>query len=297
MALTKEQKAEWLDVLKATGGNREVMLNSRVIPAWYKDLLGQVEREELLLSFPDLPSVRVILTRCPAAGEGCPLHINFHGGGFILPQNEDDDLYCAHLALGMRGIVVDVDYAKSDENPYPAAARQAYEVTKWVFSKAESWGADVSRISAGGHSAGGNLVEYICMKAGKTGDFTLCLALLDYAATDNHMAMEMENASRMQAFSMLYADGDEALLKDPYVSPIYASKEDLKAFPPTVIAEAGNCPFTEINRRFGAMLTEAGVSVSYLSYPESRHGFSVRMVDEWQKAQEDFIDVLVKAGR
>ena len=26
------------------------------------------------------------------------MHVNFHGGGFIFPQNEDDDMYCAHLA-------------------------------------------------------------------------------------------------------------------------------------------------------------------------------------------------------
>jgi acetyl esterase/lipase len=90
--------------------------------------------------------------------------------------------------------------------------------------------------------------------------------------------------------SLLYADGNEELLKDPMVSPVFAKPEQLKGFPPTLIIEAGKCPFVATNRRFGSMLESAGTLVKIVSFPESRHGFTVRMLDDWWNAQETIID-------
>ena len=296
MALTKEQRQELLDAIDRTGGNREVMLSTRVIPDDYRAMLGQVEREERTLQFGDIPPVRVILSRDPARRPNCPVHVNFHGGGFILPQNEDDDMYCAHLALGIHGIVVDVDYALTDRYPFPAAFDQAYAVICWVFEQCAGWNADAARVSAGGHSAGGNLTTVAAMKAARTGAFRLNLAILDYSANDNYMALTDQGNERTRAFSLLYADGDPELLKDPFVSPVYADVEQLKGFPTTLIAEAGKCPFVETNRRFGGMLEQAGVHVDYVSFPDSRHGFSVRMIDDWRGAQQAFIDAINAAA-
>ena len=44
-----------------------------------------------------------------------------HGGGFVYPQDPDDDMYCAHIAAATHGIVVDIDYATSWEGPFPLA--------------------------------------------------------------------------------------------------------------------------------------------------------------------------------
>lgn len=292
MALTKEQKQELLAVIDRTGGSREVMLSTRVIPEDYRAMLGQVEREEQTLQFENIPPVRVIISRDPARKIGCPVHVNFHGGGFILPQNEDDDMYCAHLALGIHGIVVDVDYALTDSYPFPAAFDQAYAVIGWVFEQCAAWNADAARVSAGGHSAGGNLTTVAAMKAARTGAFRLNLAILDYSANDNYMALTDQGTERTRAFSLLYADGDPERLKDPFVSPIYADIDQLRGFPHTLIAEAGKCPFVETNRRFGNMLEQAGVQVDYVRFPDSRHGFSVRMIDDWRGAQQAFIDAI-----
>lgn len=292
MALTTAQKQALLDAIRRTGGNREVMLSTRVVPEDYRAMLDQVEREEMVLTLDGIVPVRVIISRDPARAANCPVHINFHGGGFILPQNEDDDMYCAHIALGIHGIVVDVDYALTDKHAWPAAFDQAYAVTQWVFEQCAAWDADVKRVSAGGHSAGGNLVTVAAMKAARTGAFKWNLAILDYSATDNYMALTDKGTERTRAFSLLYADGDEERLKDPFVSPIYATVEQLKGLPDTLIAEAGNCPFLEVNRQFGKMLEAAGVNVSYVTFPDSRHGFSVRMIDDWRGAQQAFIDTI-----
>lgn len=296
MALTTEQKQELLAVLGRTGGHREVMLRVREIPAEYQENLNRVEREELRLAFDGMPPVRVIVTRDPDRRPGCALHVNFHGGGFIFPQDGDDDLYCANVALGIHGVVVDVDYACSDVDPYPAAVNQAYTVTKWAVDHAGEWGVDVKRISLGGHSAGGNLAAVTAMKALETGEMRFNLVMLDYAANDNYFVLEGEENIRSRAFSLLYADGDEALLKDPSVSPVFSSVDQLRGFPPTLIVEAGKCPFVETNRKFGALLEKAGTSVRFARYPESRHGFTVRMNGDWQAAQQTIIDAINAAS-
>ena len=290
MALTEAQKQELLAVLGRTGGHRETMKKVREIPEGYQKMLEQTEREEKMLSFDGMPSVRVIITKDPGRSSKCPLHINFHGGGFIFPQDGDDDLYCAHIALGIHGIVVDVDYACSDVHPFPAAVNQAYAVTSWAIDQSESWGADPKKVTIGGHSAGGNLAAVTAMKNLRTGEFSLQGVILDYAANDNYFVLIGEENIRSRAFSLLYADGNEELLKDPMVSPVFAKPEQLKGFPPTLIIEAGKCPFVDTNRRFGSMLESAGTLVKIVSFPESRHGFTVRMLDDWWNAQETIID-------
>lgn len=296
MSLTKEQRQELFDVLGRTGGHREVMLQSRAIPEDYQTKLERVERQELRLDFEGMPSVRVIVSRDPDRGLNCPLHVNFHGGGFIFPQDGDDDLYCANVALGIHGIVVDVDYACSDVDPYPAAVHQAYAVTRWAAAHCGQWGADPKRVSVGGHSAGGNLAAVTAMEALRTGEIRLNLVVMDYAANDNYFVLEGEENIRSRAFSLLYTDGDEELLKDPSVSPVFATQDQLRGFPPALFVEAGVCPFVDANRRFGEMLEKAGASVRFARYPESRHGFTVRMNGDWREAQQTIIDAINAAA-
>lgn len=220
MSLTEQQRQEQLDVIRRTGGNREVMLSQRVIPDSYVAYSKLVEREEQTLTLPGAAvPVRLIVSKALDRKPGCSLHVNFHGGGFILPQNGDDDLYCARIAAGIHGIVVDVDYATSDKHPFPAAYDQSYAAVRWAFEQCAKWGGDPRRVSTGGHSAGGNLAAVVSMKAARTGDFKLCMQILDYAATDNYMSLVAEGQERSKAFSLLYADGDVERLKTPAVSP------------------------------------------------------------------------------
>ena len=293
MPLTAQQRQELLDVIQRTGGSREVMLSQRVIPEDYTAYTQLVEREEQTLTLPGAAApVRIIVSKALNRKPGCPVHVNFHGGGFILPQNGDDDLYCARVAAGIRGVVVDVDYATSDKHPFPAAYDQSYAAVKWTFAQCAGWQADPKRVSAGGHSAGGTLTAAISIKAARTGDFKLCLQILDYAANDNYMPLEAEGQERSKAFSLLYADGDVELLKNPAVSPVLATPEDLKNQPFTLILEAGLCPFRDVNRRYEEKLAQAGNRVKRIEFPDSRHGFTVRMLDQWREAQQAIVDAI-----
>ena len=292
MALTQQQKDELMAGLAAGDARKAQMVKERVIPESYKAWMQEVDREETVLTVPDCEvPVRVIINRAKHKKPDCPIHINCHGGGFVTPQNQDDDLYCAHVAAGIRGIVVDIDYAVLPDHPFPIAFNQVWGVIAWVFEQAESWGADRKHISLGGNSAGGCLVTAAALKNGKTKDFSFELLIPQYAANDNYMAVLPDGNPRSRIFSLLYAEGDEELLKDPYVSPAFAPDEDLAAMPRTLFIAAQNCPFTPVNDALAMRMAAQGVLVGMKRYLNSNHGFLVRMGgDEWPAAQQLVID-------
>ena len=287
MSLTAKEKMNLEEILKRTGAHREAGEAEKRVPDAYAAYQGQVTRQEILLEVLGAAvPVRCVISAAKDLKPGCPVHVNMHGGGFIHLQDGDDDLYCAHVAARIHGVVVDIDYAGSREYPYPMAFDQSYGVMRWVYDHCNDWGADPEKVSMGGHSAGGCLVAAIALKAAKTGDFKPCLQILDYAALDNYAAFEEGGSERSRAFSTYYCDGSLELLKDPYVSPAYASEDMMGGQPRALIINAQNCPFCQINEEYGRRLIAAGCEVKMKRFLNSRHGFTVRMVDEWEEAQE-----------
>lgn len=298
MALTVDEKEKWIEVLNRTGAHREAGKKEKVVPEDYRRYQELVTREEITVEVPSVGvPVTCYITTAKEKTEKCPVHVNMHGGGFVFLQDGDDDRYCARVAAEIHGIVVDIDYASSLDHPYPAALEQCYKVVRWVFAQCEAWGADARKVSIGGHSAGGCLAAAISLRAAKTKEFFVCLQVLDYAAIDNYAALLEDGAERSKAFSMLYADGDAKLLKDPLVSPAYATVEMMADQPRTLIVNAAGCPFCEGNEEYGKRLAAAGTEVKMKRFLNSRHGFTVRLVDEWNEAQELIVREILEAGR
>ena len=297
MPLTQQQKDDLMAVVGRTGGHREVSLKARIIPESYKAWQNLCEREEYTLSFPGLTPLRVIVTRARDRRAGCPLHVNYHGGGFIFPQNEDDDMYCAHLAAETRGVVVDVDYAVCPDAVYPMAVNQSWEAAKWAYAHCTEWGCDEKRFSVGGSSAGGNLALTVALRSQRENALRICLLILEYAASDLYQAIVDPAQERSAAFSRLYADGVEERLKDPMLSPVFASDEQLSRLPETLIIAPEKCPFYRINNELGMRIAEQGVKVTFHTYPEAVHGFTIRMVgNDWLASQQDAIDAIRAAS-
>ncbi len=296
MSLTVEQRQHWDEVLGRTGGHRETMKRERDIPEWYTDCLNKVEQTEQMLTVPEAEvPVRIIVSIAKDKEPNCPVHVNYHGGGFIFKQDHDDDLYCAHIASEIKGVVVDVDYATSDEHPFPMGFDQSYGVAKWAVSMCDTWGADPKKVSVGGASAGGNLAIAVAMKAVQTGEFSLNLQVLDYAANDNYMPLGNPAQIRSEAFSQMYVDGNVEMLKDPFVSPVFATDDMLKGLPRTLIVSAENCPFTPCNTELGKRMVKAGVEVTHAYFAGSNHGFTVRIAGAWKEAQDVIIHAIKAA--
>ncbi|MBT9777545.1 alpha/beta hydrolase fold domain-containing protein [Clostridium sp. MCC353] len=299
MAFTEQEKEAFRKIIQETGGNRETMLQARYIPDEYREYLNRVERETVVVPAPLTKTpVTCYVSTAKDRTDHCPVHINCHGGGFYLPQNQDDDMYCAHLAAEIKGIVVDVDYALCPDYQYPTAFLQSYEAVKWAFSQCEAWGADPKRVSMGGHSAGGNLTAAVALKANRTKEFQLCLQILDFAALDlaSFTKGEEPQARRSRAFNDMYSGCDETVISQPYYTPVLAEDSGLKGLPETLVIAAGICPFKDMNLEYGTRIAGQGSLVTMKCFANSHHGFTMRMLDEWQEAQQLIISKLREAS-
>ena len=69
-----------------------------------------------------------VVYRPPGAVASPPVHVNFHGGGFVLPGAHLDDPLCRYLAAEAGVVVVNVEYAVAPQHRFPQPPHQAFEI-------------------------------------------------------------------------------------------------------------------------------------------------------------------------
>ncbi|CAE6406984.1 unnamed protein product [Rhizoctonia solani] len=85
-----------------------------------------------------------------------PIYLNFHGSVFIIPALGTDSDFCRIVSNRTGAIVLDCDYAKAPEWPFPAAPEDVKDTIDYILTNKEGY-LDISRIAIGGFSAGGTL--------------------------------------------------------------------------------------------------------------------------------------------
>lgn len=222
---------------------------------------------------------------------GCPLVINFHGGGFIGKRNDRDTLFCSKLVHKLRALVLDVDYKLAPDYPYPTATLECWDVVKWAWENRETLCYDPEKVVLTGHSSGGNLVAGICIRLGQSGLFTPCCALIDYAPLDLVTDPAKKGGSicdmpaeQAQMYNAKYIKPEEAA--EPYASPLYAPDELLERFPPTLVITAGEDRLCGEGEAFALKLARTGVPVTLQRFTESIHGFVLNRMCQWEKGTD-----------
>lgn len=182
-------------------------------------------------------------------GEGIPLLVYYHGGGWTIGSINSCAKFCDALASGGDVMVLAVDYSLSPEKTYPTPLYDCVASLEFAFGKAQEWGADADRISVGGDSAGGNLalatVLYRQMQGDKTEGDVKSMVLF-YPVTKG-FADKSESWRKyrrgygldgrlMEAFCESYLGGGDA--KDLLVSPGLAPDERIEKLPPMLIINA-----------------------------------------------------------
>jgi acetyl esterase len=114
----------------------------------------------------------------PRAG----IYINFHGGGFVLGDYQQDDPLCRYLAARAEIAVLNVDYALSPRHRFPVAIEQAYDVLSWASDERREW--DGTRLCVGGQSAGGAIAAVAARIAHDLGAPQVRLQVIHYAPLD-----------------------------------------------------------------------------------------------------------------
>jgi acetyl esterase len=207
------------------------------------------------------------------------LVLNFHGGGWISGNLQNNDFYCAVLAKEVHCMVVSVDYRLAPEYKFPTPVNDALDAHAWVLSNAEDLGIDANRVCVTGDSAGGNLATVLCRKNCEQGGPPIHFQALIYPATDSRMEYEsIDKHAHAPILTKqdihhcieLYLD-DPANMLHPDFSPMVA--DSLEMMPPAVVVTAGNDPLADDGRLYAERLQSSGVQAEWLHYPEDIHGF------------------------
>ncbi len=225
--------------------------------------------------------VRVIFYKAKKAH--APVYFDMHGGGFVAGNCEDVDFWCALLRDQLDINVVNINYRKAPQFPWPTASDDAFDTVRWFFEHAAEFDLDTEKMAIGGHSAGGNLAAVTCLRSVmEDAPFRFRLQVLDYPPLDlktcafdkftHPMAIPPQIAVMFDACYIAPGQGDDVL-----VSPAVAEPEQLKGLPPACIVTAELDSLRDEAELYGRKLVAAGVPVYARRFLGSAHGFTMTL--------------------
>lgn len=218
-------------------------------------------------------------------GNGHPVVLWVHGGGFTLGGIDTHDPTCRRLVDHLDCVIVSVDYRLAPEHEFPAGLQDVYCAAKWIKSNAEEIRADPTRFAIGGQSAGGNLAAATTHLARDRDEEMFEYQVLIYPITDHNFdtVSYRKNAEgyyltreKMKWFWNNYLP-HEIDGANPYVSPLRA--HDFSDLPPATVITAGFDPICSEGVQYAEKLEEAGVPVNAINYEDMIHAFFVMYDD------------------
>ena len=232
-----------------------------------------------------------------------PVLVYFHGGGFVIANLNTYDASCRALANAAGCVVVSVAYRQAPENPFPAAADDAYFSFQYVAENASQFVGDPDRVAVAGESAGGNLVAVVSLLARDQGGIEPIHQVLVYPITtyqpegegaetiQEYATAQPLNAALLDWFEGFYAPDPAS----PSASPLLAA--DLSGLPPATIIAAEIDPLQGQGRQYADALEAAGNDVTYTLYEGVTHEFfgTGAVVDQANDAVAEAADRLRKS--
>ena len=219
----------------------------------------------------------------PADGEGAPLLVFYHGGGWVIGDLDTYDALCRLTCRDAGVHVLSIDYRLAPEHPAPAAVEDAFAAFTWAHEHAGELGANPGRIAVGGDSAGGNLAAVVAQLArddAQNGGPAPVLQWLIYPRTDfTAQTRSLSLFARgfvltkrdMDWFHAQYLRDSGVDPTDPRVSPLLA--ESLSGLAPALIAVGGFDPLRDEGEAYAAALQAAGTAVDLRYMGSLTHGF------------------------
>ncbi|QFT89625.1 Carboxylesterase NlhH [Bacillus sp. THAF10] len=209
-----------------------------------------------------------------------PVYINFHGGAFIMNEKEMDDPYCRFLANQAECVVVNVDYGKAPEYPFPKPIEQGYEVLQWLKNRADELSIDKEKIMVGGQSSGANIAAALCLYLEEKGENQPLLQVLSCPMLDfvtSHADKPEPDKWRARYpqvanfINMCYVPEKEQA-EHPLASPVHA--EIFGHLAPALILIAEYDAFKPEAERYAEKLNAAGVNVQVKLFQDCYHAFT-----------------------
>jgi acetyl esterase len=231
---------------------------------------------------PSGKDTSITIVRPPnSSNETLPVVIYIHGGGWVLGGFDTHERLVRELANKAHAVIVFVNYTPSPEAKYPVAIEQAYAATKWVAENGKTINVNSSRLAIVGDSVGGNMAAAVTMLAKERGGPPIRFQVLFYPVTDtnfdtpSYMAYQEGywlTREAMKWFLDSYTS-NQTNRKEPTVSPLQASIEQLKGLPPALIINGEFDVLRDEGEAYAHKLIEAGVPVTGIRIHGTIHDF------------------------
>lgn len=168
-----------------------------------------------------------------------PVLVNYHGSGFVLTGLLGSNvLYCARIACELGIAVLDADYRKAPEHPFPAAINDVEDVLRWISvadAQQTDYLSDKKRVMLSGFSSGGSLAlaaaSVLRAETDLPIDADICAVVGLYPSTDLVTSPEdkkppkegigKESPGVMRMFLDCYVPNEKQRV-DPKASPLLA---------------------------------------------------------------------------
>ena len=218
----------------------------------------------------------------PATPGPHPIVVYFHGGGWVLGDQQSDDPFCRDMCRRTGMIFVSVGYRHAPEHRFPTAAEDGYAATRWIAEHAAELGGMPGPVLVAGWSAGGNIAAVTCQLARDRGGPQISGQLLVCPVTDCTFDRPSYNENATGYFltrSLMYWFWDiycsPADRTDPRASPL---RGKLAGLPPAFVVTCEFDPLRDEGIAYAEALAAAGVPVEQLKARGHFHS-SFTMVD------------------
>jgi len=214
----------------------------------------------------------------PAEGV-LPAFVFFHGGGWVVGDLDTHDVVCRQIARDAGVVVIAVDYRLAPEDPFPAAADDAWSATTWIAAHADELGIDAARMAVGGDSAGGGLAAVVALMARDSRKLRLAFQVLVYPVVDlraesvsysKYAEGYLLTRAAMTWYIAQYAPTPQAV-NDWHASPLLAPW--VHGVAPALIITAELDPLIDEGEAYARRLRGARVPVDYQVVSGMVHGF------------------------
>jgi len=223
--------------------------------------------------------VKIRIVRPKGSTEALPAIMYYHGAGWVLGDFNTFDRLVMELSNRVNAAVVFVDYTHSPEAKYPVAIEEDYAAAAYVAQNGKLLNVDSSRLAVAGDSVGGNMAAVIAMLAKQRKGPRIGFQVLFYPVTDANFDtpsyrqfasgywLEKEG---MKWFWNNYLPDKEAR-KQPTVSPLQASPDQLKGLPPALVITNENDVLRDEGEAYAHKLMDAGVPTTGVRYLGTIH--------------------------
>lgn len=225
-----------------------------------------------------------------------PVIIMLHNGNLVNSSALAIDGLCNKLALKSNNIVINLDYASSEEERLAYVIRELTDTIRFIKVHAEEYGIDAKRITVAGLGAGAQILASAALTLKNKGINVQHIILLDpYVDFTKGLPVALESDKNVSV-------KDKHLLKDmlfggskldlPMISPVYATSSELAGVAKTSIVIYGDDEQSKTNKLYASKLQESGVSCKIEENNETHYLYNSRLNDAEIDAVVDKISLL-----